>query len=822
MTSDLVNGAEWHCARTPAGALAHPDPERFRHFEWMPANVPGTAAEALRAAGAENVAGHDYDSEDWWFRCRFEGRPGTWRLRLHGIATLADVWVNGAHVARSENMFVRSSVELRDLLPHNELVIRCESLSSVLGARRPRPRWKTAQVEHQGLRWVRSSLLGRIPGWAQAPRAVGPWRPVEVTQDGPLGDADVLLAASCVAGGGRVDATVRIEGDAPVLSDRPALSCGGETIPFELHGDAGTTILHASLPLDRVERWWPHTHGPQPLYDVELRAGSLVLPLGRVGFRTVEVDRADGGFAFVVNDVPVFIRGANWFPPDPVSLTSDDEEVRRRLGLAREAHLNMLRVPGTTAYADRALLEGCDELGILVWHDCMFAYMDYPDDEGFVAAVTRELDQAFAHLSSHPALAIVCGNQEVDEIAAMSGAWRTSFESELFDKVIPSLASELLPGVEYVSSNPSGGDPLFRPDTGVSQYFGVGGYLRPLGGLRRDRVRFAAECLCLSTPPEPEAVDRFGGPHLAGHDPRWKSALHHDAGRSWDMEDVRSYYLREIFGVDPFLERYVDAERALDLGRATNAILVESVFSEWRCTQPSSGGGLVLGFNDVAPGPGWGLVDVDGQPKATWFSLRRAAAPLSVRFIDEGLNGLHAHLFNEAPTVFQGTLTVDLYANGETLLDQASLEVLVQGRGCTTVNVNVLFDGFPDLNYAHRYGPAKYDVVVGRLSDEGGQVRSEDVFLPLGQGRSREVEVGLDATWTPGDPDPVVRVTTRRFAQWVSVDAPCYRPSDSWFHLPPHSERLVTLLEGDPSRTPRGRVRSLNSLTAAVLHPLED
>ena len=110
-------------------------------------------------------------------------------------------------------------------------------------------------------------------------------------------------------------------------------------------------------------------------------------PLGRVGFRTVEVDRADGGFTFVVNGVPIFVRGANWFPPDPVSFRSDAGEVRRRLGLVRDANLNMVRIPGTTAYADRSVLDACDELGILLWQDCMFAFMDYPDDEAFVAGV---------------------------------------------------------------------------------------------------------------------------------------------------------------------------------------------------------------------------------------------------------------------------------------------------------------------------------------------------------------------------------------------------------------------------------------------------
>ncbi len=823
LTRDLLEASSWSCARTPAGQLTSPEPAQLDNLEWIPANVPGTAAEALRAHGAENVVGHHYDGEDWWFRCHFEARAGTWRLRLNGIATLADVWVNGDHVARTENMFVRSSIELPELPEHNELVIRCGSLSSVLGARHARPRWKTSQVEDQGLRWVRTNLLGRIPGWAGTPRTVGPWRPVQITESGIIGDdLDTLLTSSCVgADGGRIEATIRLDGDPPRWSDHATLSCLGDVVPFELEQHAGGATLHASLPLEKVERWWPHTHGSQPLCEVSLSTGSHTQSLGRVGFRTIEVDRADGGFTFVVNDEPIFVRGANWFPPDAVSFRADDAETRRRLCLARDAHLNMLRIPGTTAYADAGFLQGCDELGILIWHDCMFAFMDYPDDESFLTTVKEELRQAFTELSSHPALAIVCGNQEVEEIAAMSGASAISVESELFDKLIPSLTSDLLPGVEFIRTNPSGGDPLYRPDVGVSQYFGIGGYLRSLKDLRRDSARFAVECLCFATPPEPDAIARFGGANLAVHDPGWKSAVHHDPGRSWDMDDVRAHYVREVFGVDPLRERYTDAERFLDLGRATNAMLIEAVFSEWRCNQTSSGG-MVLGFNDLALGAGWGLIDVDGQPKAPWFSLRRASAPLSIRFIDEGLNGLYAHVFNEEQVPFSGHLAIDAYANGESLVEQAVHEVTVLPRRSTSVNASALFDRFNDLNYAYRFTPPKFDVVVGTLSERDGSVRSVDVFLPLGQARPLEADLGLRATWVPGDPDPVLRVSTRRFAQWVSVNAPGYRPSDSWFHLPPDSERLITLFDGDPSRPPRGRVRSLNSTVDAVIRPSED
>jgi beta-mannosidase len=165
-------------------------------------------------------------------------------------------------------------------------------------------------------------------------------------------------------------------------------------------------------------------------------------------------------------------------------------------------------------------------------------------------------------------------------------------------------------------------------------------------------------------------------------------------------------------------------------------------------------------------------------------------------------------------------VSIDLFSNGETLADQAKSLVEVAPRGSTAINVNELFPGFYDLNYAYQFGPPKYDVVAGRL-DVDGETRSEDTFLPLGQGRAREVDVGLTATWVGAEDTYTLSVATRRFAQWVSIAAPGFRPSDSWFHLSPNSKRSITLQGTGGSRPPRGRVRAINSVTDAVIRPAE-
>ena len=166
------------------------DPTQLDHIdlEWIPAQVPGTAAGALRAAGSWRPGVDDselLDGRDWWFRSRFaDPGAGPWLLRLHGLATLADVWLNGSHLLRSENMFLGHVCNVDRLEPENELCIRFAALDPVLAGKRPRPRWKTRLARNSNLRWIRTTLLGRMDGWAGWAAPVGPWRAVELVSRG--------------------------------------------------------------------------------------------------------------------------------------------------------------------------------------------------------------------------------------------------------------------------------------------------------------------------------------------------------------------------------------------------------------------------------------------------------------------------------------------------------------------------------------------------------------------------------------------------------------------------------------------------------------
>jgi beta-mannosidase len=817
MAADLLGSARWECAAAHAGAIEAPD--GIAVLDWIEAPVPGTVASALAAAEMDALALDDaIDDRDWWYRTRFDAvNDAPADLELDGLAGYADVWLNGRLVARADDMFLAARTAVPILDGRNELAIRFRSLTAELSGRRPRPRWRVARLAHPQLRWARISLLGRLRGAIPTPPPIGPWRAIRLVRDDDVRVISRRISATTTAGGGgRVTVSAELAGP---VSPAPTveLEVAGRAVPMAVESTGeGRWAAHGELGLDAVDRWWPHVSGSQPLYDVAMSIAGARITLGRVGFRDIRVDRTDGGFRFVINGVEVFVGGACWMPVDPIGLQSDRERLLPALHAVVRGNLSMLRVSGDTVYESDAFYDLCDELGILVWQDCMLAFADPPADQDWERLLVDEVRQNLGRLGGRPSIAVVSGGSEIAQQAAYAGI-ALADGLPLLTELLPAVVSETLGDVPYLPTSPWGGDIPTRPDTGVSHYYGVGAYLREPGDARTAEPRFAAECLAFAVPPRRETVDRaFGGPAVAGHDPRWKRAVFRDAGASWDFEDVRDHYVRRLFDVDPLAVRYVDPDRYLELGRAAVAALTGGTFAEWRRARSSSGGGLVFYLRDAIPGAGMGLIDADGIPKDSWYALRRVLAPVALTVSDEGLNGLVAHVHNATGAALAGSLRVELFVDGELPVDSAEVEVALAARTSAEFAIDGLFDGFRDLSWSHRFGPLTYDVIAATLLDADGRTLSESVHLPGGRARPVERDLGMTAEVVEIDESSAdVVLRTRRFAQFVSVDAAGWIPDDTGFDLAPGRTRTVRLERGSAPGGVAGTARALNGGSAS-------
>ena len=773
---------------------------------WIPAKVPGTVAQALRDAGRWSIdAPTPLHTRDFWFRTRFTA-TGPQTLRFHGLATIAEVWLNGAKLLQTDSMFLAHDVAFTGA-GENELRIVFRALEPVLKGKKGRARWRPRMIEPGALRFVRTTLLGHMPGWCPPVHAVGPWRAVELVTEGPLTvkRADVrshldekagVLAIELEVEGARGEASMEIAGQTAALRWlKPGL----------LRGD---------VRIEEVAAWWPHTHGTPALHALTVRVGEFAIDLGKVGFRAIELE---DGSQLKVNGERVFCRGACWSTADLVTLPSSREAYLPWLTQMRDAGMNMVRVGGTMLYESDAFFALCDELGLLVWQDFMFANFDYPvADAAFVKSVTDEAAQLLNRVQTAPSLAVLCGGSEVEQQSSMLGLSRASWASPLFRELLPGQVDRFRPDVPYVTNSPSGGDLPFIANRHITHYYGVGAYLRPLEDARRAEVKFASECLAFANVPEAATVAKFLAPgEMPVHHPKWKARVPRDVGASWDFEDVREHYLELLYGVRPATLRYEDPGRYLQLSRAVTGEVMEAVYAEWRRARSGCGGGLVFLYQDLWAGAGWGVVDALGVPKAAYFALKRAFRPVQVALTDEGVNGLAVHVTNESPRALQMKLSLQCLRLGEVPVVQAEKALTLKPREAVELQAASLFDSFFDTTYAYRFGPASHDVTVAALTDEAGVRVAEAFHFPVGRGASR-VELGLTAEVETRDGGWVLKVKTKRFAQSVHLEDDHFRGDDDFFHLVPGVEKTVKLQARDASgAVPDGEVLAVNGLQPA-------
>lgn len=832
----------WQLLATEPGRHTKPqDADADPHAGWIEAPL-GTVAAMLSASGRWSLDQPSLrlDGHDWWLRAHLDlsdadlQEPGS--LRLDGLGGLVDVWVNGDHALRSENMFVAHRLRWRPLLRpgSNVLHLRVSSLDTALAARRARPRWRAPMIEHQQLRWFRQSILGRTPGWSPPAPPLGAWRDIVIEPDAPRRPQATLQVVVEPGGAGVVTVQVTCDDSQPPPQQiELVLSRGVWHAAVALQPDGSVDgSWQGRLQIDRPDLWWPHTHGEPALYEALLRVtrGTGVPPsdhrLPRVGFRSIELGNNDGEFDLRINGVSVFCRGACWMPLDPVGLRSGDDDYRRAIAQARDAGMNMLRVSGTTVYEDDAFFDACDAQGVLVWQDFMFANMDYPgDDPSFVESVCAEIDQQLARWQPHACLAVLCGNSEGEQQAAMWGAPREHWSPPLFHQVIRERTARLLPDTPYWPSSAHGGAFPHQSDEGTSSYYGVGAYLRPQDDARRAAVRFTTECLAFANVPELSTMLRMPqGASLRVHHPQWKARTPRDLGAGWDFEDVRDHYLSVLFGVDAMRCRYADHERYLALSRVVTGELMADAFAEWRRPGSPCRGAIVWYLRDLWAGAGWGLVDEQGVPKPCWHFVRRALQPTAVSMTDEGGNGLQLHVLHEPDSTLEAELQVALFGPADAHVATARCAVRLEPRGGRSMAMAALFDGFHDLSYSYRFGPPAVTLVHARLCATDGRVLAQAFHLPAGRPASAGPAMPLSTArlCRLASGELVVRLEAERFAQSVHIELDGHTIEDNYFHMAPGSVReLVARPLGTTVAVPRGWVRPLNSTQSLPLRLMQ-
>ncbi len=630
--------------------------------EWLPATVPGGAHTDLLALGripdpfvGDNERRVQWVAEaGWHYRTTFAAgdalrqRQRVW-LVADGLDTLATVTLNGHALGQTDNMFRQYRWDVTALLQdHNELAIDFASpVRAAAVAQAARPLAGVSQAIPGG------PHLRKAPcqfGWDWGPQLppVGIWQDIrlEGADGGRL--TDVALRQRHDGGPVEVSAAVSAESlaDEPLTARLRVVAPDGETWTAEGPVIAGRASLRVVV--HHPQLWWPNGYGAQPLYRaaVTLHAEDAVdaedavcdARAYQIGLRHIalhqDADQWGRSFAFWVNGVPIFAKGANWIPADsfPTRLTTDALETLIRA--AAETHQNMLRVWGGGFYEDERFYDLCDRYGILVWQDFIFSCSIYPlDDPAFLDNVRAEVAQNVARLRHRASLALWCGNNEMEwgwvewgwdrpEHAALKAAY-----DRFFHHTLPQWCAAADPDTPYWPSSPSSDAPFQHPNgqrQGDAHYWDVWHGRRPFTAYRDQYPRFMSE---------------FGFQAL----PPLATIRTYAAEDDWNMTSyIMEQHQKNASGNSLMVGQMLDTFRLPDgfdslvyLSLVLQAEGIRYGVEHWRRHRDRVAGTLYWQLNDCWPVASWSSLDYFGRWKALHYAARRFYAPVLLSIEDD-------------------------------------------------------------------------------------------------------------------------------------------------------------------------------------------
>jgi beta-mannosidase len=633
----------------------------------LAAPLPGDVHSALLAAGrlddpyyGRNEYAARWVAERGWTYARaftVDDPAALSLLVVDCIDTVAEVRINGVGVARTATAFREQAIDVAGRLVAGENRIEI-ALASPLAAGAALQAAQPFHVPyHAGNSPLPNGNMLRKPqcdfGWD--------WNialaPLGVYGRIALVDGEGLIAGYSVRQehmGGRVRVSVemRLRGFAADGVDC-VLELGGRVAEGRATLVAGAGVFSAVIELDGPELWWPNGSGAPTRHDLRLVAGALERH-EKVALRDVrlvsEPDAVGRSFGVSVNGVKVFARGANWIPADALPARVSPEATRPLLEAAADAHMNMIRVWGGGRYEPDWFYDLCDELGLMVWQDCMFSCNLYPATPEFLAEIEREIAEQARRIGHR--VALWCGDNELlgaltwfEESRQNRDRYLVAYDR--LNRTVERALRSVLPEANWWPSSPSPGpmsygDAWHDDSSGDMHFWSVWHEGRDFEHYRDVRPRFCSEFGFQSYPSmdvvasfAPREEYNIASPVIESHQK--------NAGGNARIAETMFRYFR--------FPR--DFENFVWLSQIQQGLAIKTAVEFWRSLKPHCQGALYWQLNDTWPVASWSSLDYGGGWKMLHHMARRFFAPVALAVIPERDGSLRLSGVNDRRTAVE-------------------------------------------------------------------------------------------------------------------------------------------------------------------------
>lgn len=801
--------------------------KQVRGRNWYPASVPGVVQTDLMAndvipdpfVGMNERAVQWVDKEDWEYESTFNLSAeilasDNLRLVFEGLDTYADVYLNGEKVIVANNMFRSWRIDCKDLLNEGENKLRVyfhsplkHDLPKALALDYAYPA-ANDQSENGGMFKYQVSVFARKAGynygWDWGPRLVtmGIWRPVYIEHWNDMRFDDVHISTSNVSeDSAEVEVAVDISSGIDcsanllVVGESDGHIYAGQNIEV----GRGVNRFTRSFTLKNPRLWWSNGLGEPYLYDFKVLVkanrkifDSRVVPTGIRSIRLV-TDRDMNGegstFYFELNGKPVFMKGANYIPNDSFMPRVTKERYRNVVARAVDANMNMLRVWGGGIYEDDFFYKLCDERGILIWQDFMFACSLYPCDDRMAENIRAEAVENVKRLRNHACLAMWCGNNEINE-AWYCWGWKDRYEKEgvagkmkaeydrIFLDILPKVVKEFDPETDYRSSSPfSDLYPEERSDkSGDRHYWDVWHGKAPFTTYEEVIPRFMSEYGFQSFP-ELSTVRTYA-----------KDEKH------WDIEsEVMLAHQRHPCGnelIRTYMERNYreprDFRSFLYMSQLLQADGMRLAMEAHRRNMPYCMGTLYWQLNDCWPVASWSTSDYYGNWKAAHYRVRKSYEDVIVSVTRK--NGrILVFVVSDLLQPLEGEIDLKLLNFKGTVLRERSEKVKIKANSSAKV-LDLDFDDFLGANISS-------NVVASAVFKADG-VKADSVYFlePLKMVDLPMAKINIDVDSFEGG--FVIRLDTGLFARGVYLSVEDDKPlffSDNYFDMLPNESKVVVV-----------------------------
>lgn len=677
--------------------------------QWYAATVPGNIHDDLLANKlipdpfyGDNEQKVQWVADSVWeYRLLFDGNCGSGGPFLHnelvfeGLDTYAEVFLNGERLTASSgdtmtnNMFRTWRFPLPDKLKEsgNELVVRFlptgpfdSVAASKLPYKLPDNRVFTRKAQYES-------------GWDWGPKlnTCGIWKNVYVESWNVLKVNDFYVkdtepsyepARPWIA-----EVEVDIQADKKLttnlllsITDKDGYS---QEIQYKAKLHKGDNKVVIPVTIENPKLWWPNGAGEAHLYYFNLSTEGMSTPmLHSHGLRTVELvqknDSIGESFQFIVNDKPLFMRGADWIPassyPGVMARSEGDDRYAELINQAKDANMNMLRVWGGGIYEHDAFYNYCDQMGILVWQDFMFACNIYPGDKAFMDNVKIEAEEQVKRLRHHACIATWCGNNEVhngledwgwqDALGYTDQQYAMMYEDyeQLFETMLPKICVENIHKGNYVHSSPTYGWGHSECTThGCSHYWGVWWGELPFEVWWEKTGRFMTEYGFQSYPEMslwsafiPEGERDLRSPSMQNHQKHGRGV------------QIIEKAMQDLYGFVPKnLGDFVYYSQLVQQDGIAQAIEAHRIRHD-RCS-----GTLFWQLNDCWPVASWSCIDVAGNPKALYYKLPQLYANVSIASCRISQDTIELYLINDSFEPVSGQFDWNICTMDGTLVHSA-------------------------------------------------------------------------------------------------------------------------------------------------------